>query len=186
MGNFKLWMEQPQVPQLNLNNNIDPMLLQKIETYLNGIEKAGYRLLAHQTSNDIALKIIQGQSFGRGRGVHGTTIYQTASNLRKIIENMNMYHKTHASNVNNAEKFKVDNAMAGMIHRGSNSIVIMAIPNQSAGRYITDFEDNLASAMQSGLIPDLSVPNQYIVGFWQADGQFHANSRFNPKNGPLK
>ena len=46
--------------------------------------------------------------------------------------------------------------------------------------------DNLINAMEAGLIQDFSIPNQYIIASWQADGQFHANSRFNPKNGPLK
>lgn len=176
MGSFKTWLEAGPAapPALAVPKALDQGTMNKVTTYLGQLQQAGFVLVVHQTDHDTALKITQGQSFGRGRGVLATALYSTPQSVRAVIEKM---HATGAG--------QDASRMPGNIHRSSTGIVVMAIPKVAAGRGPRDLDDTLADAMQNGLIPDLSVPNQYIVGFWRADGQFFGNSRFNPKNGPL-
>jgi hypothetical protein len=160
---------------LNMPQTLDPKTMTAVSTYLGQIQTAGFVLGAHQTDHQTAMNITKGQSFGRGRGVRATMLYTSPQSLQQIIQKM---HATGSGSPQAA-------TMNGAVHRGSNGIVVMAVPKAAAGRSVSDLEDNLTDAMMAQKIPDLSLPNQYIVGFWRADGQFFGNSRFQPKGGPL-
>jgi hypothetical protein len=67
----------------------------------------------------------------------------------------------------------------GTIHKGSNAVVVLAIPKQLGS--LGKIDDKLADLVMSGQLKSMQVPNQYIVGYWRADGQFFGNGKFNPR-----
>jgi len=117
-----------------------------------------YRLVAHQTFNDSAAQIVK-TDFGNGRGLNGTALFVTPQQILAVASKMF--------------------GLGGQadIHRGSNSVVVMAIPKTTFQQYgIRDlgaFDDHLADLQSQGKIRDLSLPNQFIVGHFH-NGQFFA------------
>jgi hypothetical protein len=172
-------MAGPGVKQVA--TSLDPKTVNAVIGYLSQIEGKGFTLMAHQTSPDVAEKIVQGQAFGspNGHGIEGTALYTNSANIKSMVEKMNAAHSAGPSGY--------AAAAVGVVHKGSKAVVIMAIPKMMGGRNVTDLDNQLVDLMQAGKIPGMVIPNQYIVGFWDVStGQFHSNAtRFNPINGPL-
>jgi len=155
-----------------LNENLDQNLMKQMTDYLSKIEKAGFRLIAHQTSDDVALNIVKGQDFS-DRGLDGTALFQNSDQITQTIQKMNALH---------SKDQQAYQQIGGVpIHKGSNAIVIMVIPTKLPVRGMRDLDDYLVDLVSDGKIKGFGLPNQYIVGFWKWDGQFFGNSRFNPK-----
>jgi predicted transcriptional regulator len=151
---------------------LDKSLMSTVQQYLAKIEQAGYRLLAHQTSDDQALKITKGEDFGH-QGVDGTALFVKSDGIAATVEKMFALHSGDEVGYRST---------GGVIHKGSNAVLIMAIPTSSfKGRGTRDLDDHLIDLFGSGVIKTFGVPNQYIVGYWQWDGHFFGNKRFNPK-----
>jgi hypothetical protein len=166
------------MPQSGLKaGQFDPATTQAVSKYLSQIEAAGYRLLVHQTDYETAHKITQGQTFSHN-GVHGTALFTNTQKLAQQVQGMNTAHtaaqggdwdgyRQHAGNNN--------------IHKGSNAILVMAIPNKSAKGSTMGLDDVLADLFGQGRIKEIGIPNNYIVGYWNTlNGQFAGNARFKP------
>lgn len=147
-------------------------LINKVETYLASIERAGFLLLAHQTYQDSALKVLKNkENFGKGNGVVGTALFTTSTKLRSVIEEM--------------QKQQVDPSLrSGQIHKGANSVIVMAIPKSLNLRGLSDLDDLLFDLVGNNQLEEAVIPNKFIIGAWNADGTFLANSQFNPRSFP--
>jgi hypothetical protein len=185
MGQFKEWMEatanplQPDTSLGQLPQQLDQNTIQAVVKYLSQIQQAGFVLVGHQTLSDIAINIMKTQSFGRGSGLHGTSAAVNPQGLVRMVQLM--HGQTRAVQNNQPVPHS-----GGQIHKGSNAVVVMAIPKSFYGRDLTDVDANLADLALQGVIPDMSLPNNYIVGVWMANGKFFGNGKFNPNAGPIK
>jgi hypothetical protein len=166
-------MPQPGVKATQL----DPASMKAITNYLSQIEAAGYRLLVHQTDYETAHKITQGQTFGH-MGVHGTALFTNSAKLAAQIQGMNAAHT--AGQAGDWDTYR-HHAGTNNIHKGSDAIVVMAIPVKSAKGSTMGLDDVLADLFGAGKIKQVGVPNNYIVGYWNTlTGQFAGNARFKP------
>jgi hypothetical protein len=155
-------------------------LLDTVQQYLAKVESAGFMLLMHQTHDQTAQKILANhEDFGNpsAGGVHGTTAFTNNQTLRNLIETM---QKAFAARNKGDEEGYAYNAV-GRMHKGSNAIVVIAIPKKMNIRRIEDIDDKLLDLQMAGKIKGFAIPNNYIVGYWRADGQFFANGRFKPQ-----
>ncbi len=149
----------------------------KIEQYLSQIQQAGYVLVAHQTSEDTAMNIIQSQGLGAAAGLDGTALYSSSSRLAELVRRL--MKAFQARNAGDAEGWR-QNAY-GLSHRGSDAVVIAAVPKQVAGNRLSDLDGYLSDLVYQGRLQTLQVPNQYIVGYWNLKtGEFKANGKFKP------
>lgn len=146
-------------------------MLDTVQQYLAGVERAGYRLIAHQTSAEQALKIIRSEDFSN-QGVEGTALFANSGEIRHVIEKMYALHSGDKATYQ---------AMGGLVHKHSNAVLVMVIPTSLRVRGMRELDDVLVDLNQTGKIRTFGIPNQYIVGYWQWDGKFFANGKFNPK-----
>lgn len=137
--------------------------------YLKKVEQANLQLIAHQTSSQNAMNIVKGQDFSNA-GLEGTALFSSADSIKTTFDKMN---HLHTGNIAGYE------AMGRGIHKGSDAILVMAVPKKF--RRISDLDEYLIDLHQAGKIRSFGLPNQYILGFWQWDGNFYYNSRFNPQ-----
>lgn len=163
--NFKEWLTLSEATALDQNH------MKVVEKYLADVEKAGYRLIAHQTSDDQALKIIKSEDFS-DRGVDGTALWANHGQIRAVVEKMNAFHNDDMTQYRST---------GGVVHKGSNAVLVMAVPAKLPIKGLRDLDDYLIDLYQAGKINSFGIPNQYIVGYWQWDGQFFANGKFKPK-----
>ena len=155
-------------------------LLDTVQQYLAKIEAAGFILLMHQTLDQTAQKIlVNHENFGNPRsgGVHGTTAFTNNQTLRSLIERM---QKAFAARDKGDDAGYASHAV-GYMHKGSNAIVVIAIPKKMNIRSTNDIDDKLLDLQMDGKIKEMAVPNNYIVGYWRSDGQFFANGQFKPQ-----
>jgi hypothetical protein len=148
---FRNWLEQT-VPALQDTGR-------KVYNYLQQLVGSGFQLVAHQTAQDSAMRILtQGQDFGQA-GVGGTALLATPESIRETIGMMQSGTGAATGGTSG-------------VHRGSNAVLIMAVPQ--GFRSISELDDYL---FDMGLT---SIPNNHIVGAWNADGTFQANGKFDP------
>ncbi len=157
---FKEWL---------VTEEADSMAILK---YLKQIEAAGFKLLTHQTASSIALKIIKGQDFQGYTDLPTTSIFMPSDDIARSQKSMAAFHSG-------------SNNYAGNVHKGSDAILIMAIPMKIASKGLQFVDDYIKDLIMDGKLDKPKVPNQYMVGFWTADKNFYANGKFNPKGGIL-
>jgi len=149
---FRKWLEQTAIPASQDTTG-------KIRSYLQELVNSGFQLVAHQTAQDSGMRILtQGQDFGQA-GIGGTALLATPESLRQTIDMMQSGTGAASGGTTG-------------IHRGSDAVLIMAVPQ--GFRSINELDDYL---FDMGLT---SIPNNHIVGVWNADGTFRANGKFNP------
>jgi hypothetical protein len=137
--------------------------------YLKQIEQAGFNLIAHQTDAATAMKIVKGQDFSK-HGLEGMALWSSSDNLKMTIDKMNIRQS------GNIDAYR---ATSGNLHKDSDAILIMVAPKTY--RRISQIDDKLIELQHTGKIQSFGMPNQYILGYWQWNGQFFYNSRFNPQ-----
>ena len=151
--------------------------ISKVEQYLDQIQQAGYVLVAHQTASDTAMNIIQSQGLGAVNGLNGTALYSSGPKLAELVRRM--MKAFQARDAGDLEGWQ-QNA-TGLSHRGSDAVVVAAVPRQAAGRGLSNLDDYLSDLVDQGRLPSIQIPNQYIVGFWNLEtGEFKANGKFRP------
>ena len=137
--------------------------------YLQQIKSSGYKLLAHQTDENHAQNIIK-SVFGDASGVNGMSLWQSPEGVEEVLSSMR------------ARKRGED--YAPIIHRNSDSIVLMAIPSKISGMPVRSLDQ------LDGWLFDLNlngkVPNENIIGYARFDGTLVKNPNFNPDQSPLK
>lgn len=137
-------------------------ILNQMSSYLTQLAN-NYQLIAHQTYNDSAASIMK-TGFGKN-GLHGTALF---ANPQQIIQTVS----TMFGNGGDAQ-----------IHKGANSLVVLAVPRQIMKQYnirnITDLDNHLIDLNSQNKINIIGLPRQYIVGYFTG-GQFFANGQFNP------
>jgi hypothetical protein len=149
---FRKWLEQTAIPA-------SQDTARKVHNYLQQLVNSGFQLIAHQTAQDSAMRILaQGQDFGQA-GVGGTALLATPESLRQTIDMMQSGTGAAAGGTSG-------------IHRGADAVLIMAVPQ--GFRDINELDEYL---FDMGLT---SIPNNHIVGIWNSDGTFRANGKFNP------
>ena len=140
-----------------------------LSSYLQHLKSGGYKLLAHQTDENNAQSIIK-TVFGAANGVSGTSLWQSPEGVEEVLSSMR------------AKKIGDDNR--GIVHRGSDSIVLMAIPSKISGMPVRSLDQ------LDGWLFDLNlngkVPNENIIGYVRFDGTLVKNPNFNPDKSLLK
>lgn len=173
MNKFKQWL-------LKENNN------EKTIDYLKKIEAAGYRLLIHQTHADTAMNIANSKSFQTGGNASGTSAMVGVEPLINLVNAL-------------ANKKAGQNYSSGLVHRGSDAVLIMAIPKLTTinGEQIEikradDLDSVLGDLAAERKLKGMEIPNNYILGVWIIEGsQFTSrsglitNKNFDPKKGPI-
>lgn len=140
-----------------------------LSNYLQQIRNSGYKLLAHQTDEDYAKSIIQ-SVFGSANGVAATSLWQTPDGVQEVLSRMlAVKHGEHSGNV---------------VHRGSDSMVLMAIPSTIQNSRVKTPHDLDGWLFELNL--NGKVPNENIIGYAKFDGTFVKNPNFNPVKSPLK
>lgn len=177
MLTFKKYLENKLIVDgiINIPQELNQQTFNAVVNYLAQIENVGFNLVVHQTDSDIAHRIVTSQGFGSNTGLNGTALIIGAANLGEFIKRM---HQAHLAKQN--QDFDAYYRLAaGNIHKGSNAIVVLAIPKNLGN--LTKIDDRLTDLVMSGQLKSMQVPNQYIVGYWRADGDFFGNSKFNPQ-----
>lgn len=150
----------------------------EIKNELSSLKAAGYKLLAHQTNENIAKKIIQ-ENFGSSAGIGGTALFTSPEAVEDARQEM--------FNKKSDDTYRTGSM--GLVHGGSDAIVIMAIPPIIAGFNIrnTDALDNqLFDLYNDGLLKEAKVPNKNIFGYIKWDGSIVKNPNFDLQGSPLK
>jgi hypothetical protein len=143
----------------------------EVGDYLTQLKNTGYKLMAHQTHRDIADKIIT-QGFGGNAGVSGTALMTSPDAVRQAMEAMREKQSGR------------EGPGSGLVHGGSDSIVLMAVPNVIQGTRVKGLDD--IDYYLGELNLGMKVPNQNIIGYATSDGQMVRNPNFDPKKSPLQ
>ena len=159
---------------------LNQQTMDKVGQYLAQLEQSGYSLLAHQTAQDTAKNIVGNRQSGF-KSPHGSSLFVNSQQITQTVQTMNQ-----AQSAGESDDFEKQRQLSGGIHKGSNAVLIMAIPKVAAQKGTQGLEDILADlAYGQQKISDLEVPNNYIVGAWMSDGTFAANGQFQPQGGVL-
>lgn len=159
---------------------------EKAIDYLKKVEAAGYRLLVHQTHADTAMDIANSKSFQTGGNASGTSAMINVESLMNLVNAL-------------ANKKAGQDYSSGLVHRGSDAVLIMAIPRLTkiSGEQIEikradDLDSVLGDLTAERKLKGMEIPNNYILGVWVVEGsQFISrsglivNKNFDPKKGPI-
>jgi len=144
----------------------------EVGDYLTQLKNMGYKLMAHQTHRHIADGIIK-QGFGGDTGVAGTSIFTSPDAVQQAMEAMREKQSGNR-----------EGSGSNLIHGGSDSIVLMAVPNVIQGTRVKGLDD--IDYYLGELNLGMKVPNQNIIGYATSDGQMVRNPNFDPKKSPLQ
>lgn len=143
----------------------------EVGDYLTQLKGMGYKLLAHQTHRDIADKIIR-QGFGGAAGVSGTALLTSSEAVQQALEAMR------------EKRSGREGAGSGLVHGGSDAIVLMAVPSVIQGQRVKGLNDIDGYLAELGL--GMKIPNPNIIGYATMDGEMVRNPNFDPKKSPLQ
>jgi len=160
---------------------------QKEADYLRRVESDGYRLLVHQTHADTAMNMMRSQSFKTGGNASGTSAMVGTDSLLGAV------------NALTEKKMGNNDYASGLVHRGSDAVLVMAIPRittvngeKTEIRRADDLDAVLGDLAMEGKLKGMEIPNNYILGVWVIEGStFHSdhglvmNNNFDPKKGPI-
>lgn len=139
--------------------------------YLDKLKGMGYKLLAHQTHRNIADGIIR-QEFGGTSGVAGTSLLVTPEAVQRAMDAM-------------VEKRSgVGGPGSGLVHGGSDAIVLMAVPGVIQGQRVRGLDD--IDGWLAELNLRMKIPNENIIGYATMDGEMVRNPNFDPSKSALK
>lgn len=143
----------------------------EVGDYLSKLKGMGYILLAHQTHRNIAEKIIT-QGFGGDTGVAGTSLMTSPNAVQQAMEAMREKQSGR------------EGPGSGLVHGGSDSIVLMAVPKVIQGTRVKGLDD--IDYYLGELDLGMKVPNENIIGYATSDGDMVRNPNFDPEKSRLK
>jgi hypothetical protein len=160
------------IGKLQMKTFMQYLIENEVVDYLSKLKVMGYKLMAHQTHRHIADGIIK-QGFGGDTGVAGTSLFVSPEGVQQAMEAMR--EKQSGNRVGSG---------SNLIHGGSDSIVLMAVPGVIQGTRVKGLDD--IDYYLGELDLGMKVPNENIIGYATSDGDMVRNPNFDPEKSRLK
>ncbi len=147
--------------------------IEEIKDALVALDRGNY-IIVHQTSGDVAEKIMNKDTYFSDKGLTGTADIVSPSTILNVMPDLD----------------KPSSERTFLTHKGSNALVIMAFPKSivqseieagraSAFKGLRTIDDIITDKLMDEKIEQQGLPTSFIFGYYY-DGRLVKNNNFNP------